>query len=74
MKMNHDDAYSDMQKKPDWCVCDHGDEIFMTFGAPFSPVKLTMNARFSEDEKKLSKDFMTYLTNFAKTGYVRNAD
>lgn len=68
LKMHHDDAFGDALHKPDWCECDHGDDILMTFGSPFSPVKLTLNAKFTEDEKQLSKEFMTYLTNFAKTG------
>lgn len=66
--MHHDDGYGDVTRKVDWCECDHGDDIMITFGAPFAPDRLLFNAKFSEEEKRMSKEFMTYLTNFAKNG------
>ncbi|XP_077972257.1 carboxylesterase 1D-like isoform X1 [Styela clava] len=69
LKMFHETRYGpEVPKKVDWCVCDHGDDIFMTFGMPFSSNPMSFGAKFSEEEKEISRKFMTYLTNFAKTG------
>ena len=67
---NH--AGSDSAKKPDFCECDHADDIMFTFGIPFIHRKLTFDPKFTEDEKKLSKEWMKYIVNFATNGYVYN--
>lgn len=67
--MNHDDDYGPkVEKKPEWCYCDHSDDIFMMWGAPFAPERLSGGATFSDDEMLLSDKCMRYITNFAKTG------
>ncbi|XP_039263426.2 carboxylesterase 4A-like [Styela clava] len=69
LQMFQDEKYGpEVSKKPNWCLCDHGDDIFMTFGWPFSPFALTSGAKFTKDEEEISRKFMTYLTNFARTG------
>lgn len=70
LRFSHDETYADgIAQKPDWCVCDHGDDIWLTFGAPFNSAKMTRCIKFTDEEKSLSENFMKYLTNFAKTGY-----
>lgn len=71
LRMHHDLEFGkEVFKKAPWCECDHGDDVYMTFGAPFYPESLPRGARFSEDEKEISLAFMTYLSNFARTGEV----
>uniref|UniRef100_H2XYR8 Carboxylic ester hydrolase n=1 Tax=Ciona intestinalis TaxID=7719 RepID=H2XYR8_CIOIN len=53
---------------PDHIGTDHADDIPFTFGLPFLPNSLKSGYRFSADEAKLSKNMMTFFTNFAKTG------
>jgi len=55
-------------RKVDFCECDHGDDIMFTFGAPLDDRKLTFDVKFTEAEKKLSKEWMKYLVNFATNG------
>lgn len=70
LRMHHDPEFGkDVYKKAAWCECDHGDDVFMLLGAPFYPGKLTLGAKFSDEEKMISRNFMTYISNFAKTGY-----
>lgn len=69
--MNHDDAFAvDVKLKPKFCECDHGDDLFFTFGYPLMNGKFTRNGKSSEEEKKLSKKWMKTICQFAKTGYV----
>ena len=67
--MHHDEDYGKgILKKPDFCICDHADDLFMTFGFPFSPNDHPYGAKYSKEEEILSRKWMKYLTNFAKTG------
>lgn len=69
LKMHHDPEFAPkVGKKFDECICDHGDDVYMTFGLPFIPDKFSVEVNFTDEEKKISRNFMTYLTNFAKTG------
>ncbi|XP_039267780.2 carboxylesterase 5A-like [Styela clava] len=69
VKFNHDTEYGpNVAQKPDWCFCDHSDDIYMMWGAPLVPGGISRGARFTEEEKELSKKCMRYITNFAKTG------
>ncbi|XP_039263382.2 liver carboxylesterase-like [Styela clava] len=69
LQMFQDEKYGpEVGKKPNWCLCDHGDDLFMTFGWPFSPYVLPRGAKFTKDEEEISRKFMAYVTNFARTG------
>ncbi len=48
---------------PQWMGVLHGDEIIFTFGDPLKP-----GLNYTDKERELSKEIMTYWTNFAKTG------
>ncbi len=48
---------------PTWMGVLHGDEIVFTFGEPLKP-----GLNYSKEEILLSREVMTYWTNFAKTG------
>lgn len=50
---------------PSWTGVLHGDEIAFIFGEPFNK-----SYGYSEEEKQLSREMMTYWSNFAKTGYA----
>ena len=56
-----------LQKAP-FCQCDHGDDILYTMGIPMMEKKLTFDMKFTDDEKKLSKEWIKYIVNFAKNG------
>lgn len=65
----HNKEMSDgLELKPDWCDCDHTDDLLMTFGEPFVHYKKIKNPKFTDKEKKLSEIMMKYFTNFAKNG------
>lgn len=69
LRMHHDAEYGkQVVQKPDWCICDHFDEVPLTFGSPFVSCEATNGVRFTDEEAALSRKWMTYLTNFAKTG------
>ena len=55
-------------RKAEFCKCDHGDDVLFTLGLPLAERKLTFDVNFSEDEKQLSKEWMTYIANFATNG------
>ena len=57
-------------RKPEFCECDHGDDLIFTFGMPLANHKQTFDVKYTEDEKKLSMEWMKYIVNFATTGYV----
>ena len=68
-KFNHDDKYAiKMKKKMEHCECDHGDDLMFTFGLPFMNGFMLNEFRMSKEEEELSKSWMTYITNFAKSG------
>jgi len=70
-KFHHDKSYSDNDKldlKSALCECDHGDDIFYTFGMPLSSASFTFPVRFTETEKQFSSEWQKYLVNFAHTG------
>ena len=70
LQLNHDSAYGpESARKPEFCECDHTDDIVFTFGIPLAEHKLTINARFTDDEKQLSRDWMKFIVNFATNGY-----
>lgn len=57
--------------KSEICDCDHGDDIAYTFGYPYFDKKFSKEGvTFTEAEKECSRLWMTYVTNFATTGYV----
>jgi len=47
---------------PDWMGVLHGDEIFFAFGEPFK-----RHDNFTDGERALSRQMITYWTSFAKT-------
>ncbi|KAL5005368.1 hypothetical protein ScPMuIL_018824 [Solemya velum] len=53
---------------PQWTGVMHADEINFVFGEPLMP-----GSRYTQHEKKLSKQIMGYWTNFAKTGNPNRA-
>ena len=68
-RYNHDPAYGpESARKAPFCECDHADDIIFTMGTPLTNRKLTFDAKFSDDEKALSKEWMKYIVNFAKHG------
>lgn len=55
--------------KSEICDCDHGDDIYYTFGYPFFDQKFSNEGvTFTEAEKECSRLWMTYVTNFATSG------
>jgi len=48
---------------PEWMGVLHGDDIFFVFGEP-----LKRHDNFTDRERALSRQMITYWTNFAKTG------
>lgn len=48
---------------PSWMGVLHGDEIFLVFGEP-----IKYRANFTNNERQLAQQMITYWTNFAKTG------
>ena len=73
LRCHHEDEYSiDLQKKVTFCECDHGDDVVFTFGVPLMNGKMMTQCKFSEEEKELTKAWMTYITNFATNGCVRS--
>nr|XP_039263240.1 carboxylesterase 5A-like [Styela clava] len=75
LKMFRNDEYGpQVGRKPFWCNCDRTDEMHMTLGVPFSTIKLRGGGKFTKEEAEISKKFMTYLTNFAKTGNPNEGD
>ncbi|XP_026692577.2 carboxylesterase 5A-like [Ciona intestinalis] len=72
-EFNHDETNGPgVLKKPAFVKCDHADDMHFVWGAPFVKGELPYGARFTEDEKELSRNVMTYFTNFAKTGNPNN--
>jgi len=67
--MNHDNRYGppEAMKFPH-VEADHSDDTYLTWGFPYMKHHLRDGFRFSEHEKLLSQDMMTYFTNFAKSG------
>ena len=69
LQLHHDPAYGpETARKPEFCQCDHTDDIIFTFGLPLIDQKLTFDVKFTEDEKKLSREWMKYIVNFANNG------
>ena len=71
LRLHHDRNFNHETKselKADFCECDHGDDINFTFGLPLNDSKLTFDAKFSEEEKKFSEDWMKLIVNFASSG------
>ena len=61
--------FTEGKMKSEICDCDHGDDIFYTFGYPFYDEKYSREGiTFTENEKECSRFWMTYVTNFATTG------
>ena len=50
---------------PTWSGVMHGDEIAYVFG---DPLRLHPSVIYTEQERALSRDMMTYWANFAKSG------
>ena len=69
LKYNHDPAYGpESARKVAFCECDHGDDTVFTYGLPLMDRKLTFDAKFTDDEKTLSIEWIKYVANFAKNG------
>lgn len=65
-KYNHDDKYGPKKaRKASFCKCDHADDLIFTFGLPIFKGK---TSHFTDEERELSKEWMKYIANFAKTG------
>ena len=70
-KYSHDPAYGpESARKPSFCECDHTDDMTFTMGIPLTDKKLSIEAKFTDDEKELSKEWMKYIVNFAENGWV----
>ena len=70
-RYNHDLEYGPEQAmKASFCECDHGDDLVFTMGLPLSGVELDFNIKFTEEEKEMTKEWLKYLSNFAKNGSV----
>ncbi|KAM8945987.1 fatty acyl-CoA hydrolase precursor, medium chain-like [Pelodytes ibericus] len=54
--------------RPDFVKADHGDELQFVFGGPFLKDDVLFRGHPTEKEKTLSKTFMKYWANFARTG------
>jgi len=71
LKYNHSKEYNKEEKpyiKSSLCECDHADDLIFTFGIPFSPAKLMIDASFTKEEKMFSEQWMKFLINFATSG------
>jgi len=69
VEFNHSEVNGpDVLNKPEFCACDHADDLYFVWGVPFVEGQLSGGAYFSKDEFELSKIVMTYLTNFARSG------
>ncbi|XP_078495943.1 liver carboxylesterase 1-like [Ciona intestinalis] len=64
----------DLKLKVDFCECDHGDDLTYTFGFPYATAKLSSEVKFTNDECKMSEQWMNYIANFAKTGNPNTGD
>jgi len=70
---NHNEKYvGKMKTKPVFCEADHGDDLAFTFGVPFASEASSDDFRFSDEERELSRKWMTFIARFAATGYVIN--
>ncbi|XP_066292386.1 fatty acyl-CoA hydrolase precursor, medium chain-like [Branchiostoma lanceolatum] len=56
--------------RSEWVGCDHGDDLPSMSGWPFLDIHLTAGGvlPFSPEDRKFSRDIMTYWANFARTG------
>ncbi|CAK8697504.1 unnamed protein product [Clavelina lepadiformis] len=69
LKCFHDDEYAiETRKKDDYCECDHCDCLLFTFGIPLANGKKRKQCKFTGEEEKLARIWMTYLSNFATYG------
>ncbi|XP_076816964.1 pyrethroid hydrolase Ces2e-like [Clavelina lepadiformis] len=69
LKYNHDLAFGSKDTmKPEFCNCDHCDDILFTFGIPLSEESLNIDTKFDEAEKSFSRAWMMYIVNFATNG------
>ncbi|KAJ8036045.1 Carboxylesterase 4A [Holothuria leucospilota] len=53
---------------PGWLGAGHGEDLPFVFGYPFIPELKGSRGQMTEEEAKLSVNFMHFWTNFAKTG------
>ncbi|XP_039254499.2 pyrethroid hydrolase Ces2e-like isoform X1 [Styela clava] len=73
LRFHHDDDFGPKEaRKPSWCFCDHGDDVYMMLGMPFTPGNLRNMAVFSKEEEELSQKCMKFITNFARYGNPNN--
>ncbi|CAK8697499.1 cocaine esterase-like [Clavelina lepadiformis] len=69
LKCFHDDEYAiETRKKDDFCECDHCDCLLFTFGISLANGKKRKQCKFTGEEEKLARIWMTYLSNFAAYG------
>uniref|UniRef100_F6ZUI8 Carboxylic ester hydrolase n=1 Tax=Ciona intestinalis TaxID=7719 RepID=F6ZUI8_CIOIN len=76
-KVFHSKEYvlsGELKPKVDFCECDHGDDLIYTFGYPHSTTKLAPVVKFTDEERKMSEQWMNYIANFAKTGNPNTGD
>ncbi|XP_071506844.1 acetylcholinesterase-like [Diadema antillarum] len=72
-EMTHDPAWSIIAGIPTWIGAGHGEELQYVFGWAFND----LFGRFvgqTEEEKTMSLQFMTYWTNFIRTGDPNSAE
>nr|CAB3230111.1 carboxylesterase 5A-like [Phallusia mammillata] len=75
LRMHHDKEYGKgVKQRPDFCVADHSDDLNFTFGNAFVDAPIFNESKFSDEEKTLSKQWMSMLCNFAATGNPNTAD
>ncbi|XP_040266489.1 fatty acyl-CoA hydrolase precursor, medium chain-like [Bufo bufo] len=56
------------ESKPDFVKADHGEELFFVIGGPFLKGDILFTGAFTKEEEDLSRTFMRYWANFARTG------
>ena len=67
-RTNYNHNGPEYARKAEFCECDHGDDVPFTFGWPLAERNLALNSNFTDDEKQLSREWMTYIANFATNG------
>ncbi|XP_078692896.1 uncharacterized protein LOC144922739 [Branchiostoma floridae x Branchiostoma belcheri] len=56
------------QKRPDWVGCEHGDDLYMIWGLPFTEGYLQPAVNYTNEDIQFSLNIMAHWANFARTG------